>query len=307
MDTNDTDVAGVAYIQYFLSKEFGWTLRNRYPVDCGIDADVEIKTNRKYTGKHIALQIKSGKSYQKIKTNNKITFLIDDWHFRYWMTSDRPVLLLFIDPDDKQIIWEQVKQTSIINTKKNRKIEIYPNKILTNEIKNELEDIVTNYVPAILLDYDQSNLSYEESILCFREANRSAKDVNRCFSQFREELQTQIKKPNPITLSRVLYTSQKRLISASKLFIENYFIACHYFIKLLSISPVMPMNETLDTNIEIMEQNILVWKTNINELKRFNHPNFPEEVKRAGNSFIESIENYIYELESIKSFLLTLK
>lgn len=307
MDTNDIDVAGVAYIQYYFSKELGWTLRTRQPVDCGIDADVEIKTNGKYTGKHIALQIKSGKSYQKIKRNGKITFLIDDWHFRYWTTSDRPVLLLFIDPDDQKIIWELVKPSKITTTKKNRKIEIIPNKVLSSDTKKELEDIVANYTSAVTQNIDQSNLSFEESILCFREANRSAEDVNRCFAQFREELQVQIETPNAGALSRVFNTSQKRLVSASKIFIENYFVACHYLIKLIPISPTIQMNETLIANIEIMKQNISVWNSNVKELKRINHPNFHTDIQRAGNSFVSSIEDYLYEMESVKSFLESLK
>lgn len=307
MDSNDIDVAGVAFITSFFATNFGWIVRNRQPIDVGIDADVEQKKDGRYTGKHIALQIKSGESYQKVNKSGNFSFIIDDWHYKYWFASDRPVLLLFYNPKNKQIIWEQVKKVNVASTKKNHKIEICPKKILKKESLSELEDILNNFTPVNSEIIDINILTYDYAYYCYREANHSALDVVNGFKNFVDEIQRQIISPNPKILENVFITYQRRFAIASELFIQKFLQVCHYINILTKNENSLEIKSLLNRMIEIIESNIKIWDTNKLALRKINHPNFPFSVKRAGNNYISIIEDYIYDLKSTNSFLISIK
>lgn len=67
----------VSELENFFSKH-GWLFREQYLHDYGIDAQVEIVINGVPTGKLIAIQIKSGKSYFSENTDTDIIYRTDN-------------------------------------------------------------------------------------------------------------------------------------------------------------------------------------------------------------------------------------
>jgi len=180
----------------------GWTLRERGRIDYGIDADVEQKENSSFTNKHIALQIKSGDSYVKNKdSNGNVVFYIDEWHYKYWLQSDRPVIILFYDTEKDAIIWDQICLSKIKDTPKYHKIEVNPGKILSACSKPELEDLIYNHKPHTFFPIKDEYLNVDYSIHCFAEANESLDVINSEFALFRTNINKQIINPNSSILS----------------------------------------------------------------------------------------------------------
>jgi hypothetical protein len=73
---------------------FKWTFRPQEVGDYGIDAQVEIWEGEEFTGKLIALQIKSGVSYFRRNKDGNYVFTGELKHLDYW-TRHRCQYLLF--------------------------------------------------------------------------------------------------------------------------------------------------------------------------------------------------------------------
>ncbi len=71
-----TDRIGVGKVELVIS-ELGWIFREQPIVDMGVDATIEQVFNGNPTGKIIAAQIKSGKSYFKNQNEQFIPFRLD--------------------------------------------------------------------------------------------------------------------------------------------------------------------------------------------------------------------------------------
>ena len=317
MDTNSTDLAGVAFIQHFFANNLGWIMRIRQPIDIGIDADVEQMKDGAYTGKHIALQIKSGESYLKTKNNGMITFLIDDWHYKYWLSSDRPVLILFYDTANQQIIWEQVKSSKISKTTKQHKIEITPQKILTTDSLADLEDIITIFTPTETEDGKIEKTSFEFSLSCMEECVIGAKNINEDFANFLIQIGKQLKNleskaphrsiaPYNHVFCGIFDNFRKRLSSETNIFIPNYYDACQY---LSDISDKIYYKEKdqiadiINKNICFLNETIKIWDSNILDIKKIDNPPVDHSVRRAASNCITIIEDYCFSLKSALDFI----
>ena len=166
--------------------DIGWLFRETTHTDFGIDGDVEQVIEGMPTGHHIALQIKSGTSYLKENKNRRITFYIDEWHYKYWLQYDRPVIILFYDEQSNTVIWEQVKLSNISSTKRQFKVEINPNKVLNDSSIDELLNIIETYQPHNFHLFDNICLSHEYVKYCIDEMSRATKmsiEENEHFNQ----------------------------------------------------------------------------------------------------------------------------
>lgn len=63
-----TDRESVNAVEAIFVKELGWIFREQTVADWGIDAHVEVANEKEPSGRLLALQIKSGKSFFKKKT-----------------------------------------------------------------------------------------------------------------------------------------------------------------------------------------------------------------------------------------------
>lgn|SRR5574344_82185 len=301
MDNIDKDIAGVAGVTLAFSK-FGWTLRERGRIDYGIDADVEIKTNSEYQSKHIAVQIKSGESYLKVKENGKISFSIDEWHYKYWLKSDRPVLIVFYDIDNNDVIWEQVCISNLQSSTKNHIIEIEPTKKITANSKEELESILSNYRPFEVFEVDPDCVNFEYSIHCYSEVKTVLDEINNDFANFRLKVNAQIASPNTRILTKLFIDFTKKYTLSQELLYENYCKSHWYIAELFMQLHDTEQKELIDIinqNKEILKSHIDIWNNNISDYSKLLNPTIPKKLQEAAKKLIFRIKEYIATLKII--------
>lgn len=284
--------------------EIGWVFSETPHTDYGIDGDVEQVIDGKVTGKHIALQVKSGSSYIKVKKNGKISFSIDPWHYSYWLQYDRPVLILLYDPETNNIYWEQVRLSIIKNAPRYKKIEIDVSKILNVDSVDELDDIISTYVKHEIFKVDTELISFEFSKACVEEYSASVKDLTEQFSSFKTKIEEQCLNPQMDKLSLqldVFGLDIKKHIEKDYALLHK---SCWYLAYVINKEQSPLLHEILDKNIS----NLIMSKTSllitIDNLKKLFHPNIPKRVQRSDTKVIKYIENYIALIElSIEDFL----
>jgi hypothetical protein len=106
-----TDREGVNAVERIFVKELGWIFREQTIADWGIDAHVEVANEQEPTGRLLALQIKSGKSFFK-KTGN-ITFHGKRRHLQYWINHSLPVVIVLHNPETGETLWRRVKYEDV--------------------------------------------------------------------------------------------------------------------------------------------------------------------------------------------------
>jgi hypothetical protein len=118
-----TERIGIAGTQLIFDK-LGWIFREQPIEDYGIDAHIEVVESNLATGKLIALQIKSGKSYFKEKTSDGFVFRGDIEHLEYWQKHSLPVLVVLYHADDEIAYWQIVNNITVQKTDKAWKLII---------------------------------------------------------------------------------------------------------------------------------------------------------------------------------------
>lgn len=123
MTQPQTERLGVAALEYFFA-EHGWLFREQTTQDYGIDAHVEIVSDERPTGKLIALQIKSGRSFFAEENADSYIFRTDDKHIAYWIGHSMPVVLVLYNPETKNAFWQLVSKESVETTGKAWKVTV---------------------------------------------------------------------------------------------------------------------------------------------------------------------------------------
>jgi hypothetical protein len=131
-----TDRLGVAALDYFFSSN-GWLFREQTIHDYGIDAHVETVEGGRPTGKLIAFQIKSGRSFFTEETADHYVFRTDNNHVTYWIEHSMPVVVVLYEPESKQLYWQQVSQETVESTGKNWKV-LVPKRHVFSEVDRTL-------------------------------------------------------------------------------------------------------------------------------------------------------------------------
>ncbi len=119
-----TDRKGIAAVQLTVVDDLGWIFREQPTEDYGIDAHIEVVEDEP-TGRLLALQIKSGKSYFAKPTPDGagVTYYIDPEHLEYWLAHSLPVLVVLVRPDGSAI-WERVTDSNVKHAKEGWKIVV---------------------------------------------------------------------------------------------------------------------------------------------------------------------------------------
>lgn len=138
---NNSERIGVSQVQLIINQEMGWIFRELNVQDFGIDAHIEIMGKRYATGKLIGVQIKCGNSYFKESDNDNVIFRFDKKHFQYWINYSIPVIVILVNPDSSEVIWEIINDETAIKSKSdNYKININrKNKFNKNAIKRLID------------------------------------------------------------------------------------------------------------------------------------------------------------------------
>lgn len=123
-DSNSrTERIGVAGTN-LLFERLGWIFREQPIEDYGIDAHVEVVESKTATGKLIALQIKSGKSWFKEKTTDGFVFRGNTEHLEYWQKHSLSVIVVLYDDEEQIAYWQAVNSSNVQKTNKAWKLII---------------------------------------------------------------------------------------------------------------------------------------------------------------------------------------
>jgi hypothetical protein len=115
---DNTSRIGVYAVAAMIEKELGWIFREQPTSDHGIDAQVEVVGSRSdVTGRLIALQIKSGKSYFQESVEGGFVYRGDSNHLNYWARHSLPVIVVLHNPTTEAIYWQVVTPETIERTK----------------------------------------------------------------------------------------------------------------------------------------------------------------------------------------------
>jgi hypothetical protein len=135
VETAPTERHGVTAVAHLFSSEFGWFFREQTVSDFGIDAQVEIIENGQPTGRLIALQIKSGASFFRRRSDGSYTFRGERRHLEYWSGHCLPVFLILHNPQTNQTLWQRIAPHLITETEKYWKVAIPETNVLDSKAK----------------------------------------------------------------------------------------------------------------------------------------------------------------------------
>src|SRR6266487_278627 len=91
-----TERAGLIAIDQAVNG-WGWMWRPTTPPDTGVDGTIEVAEVSTATGKQLAVQAKSGRSYFRNETETTFEFLARSEDVDYWKRYALPVLLMVYD------------------------------------------------------------------------------------------------------------------------------------------------------------------------------------------------------------------
>jgi len=138
MSSDNTERIGVNAVEaIFLS--FDWVFRPQVISDYGIDAQVEVWEHKKFTGKLLALQIKSGASYFRKKGDDYV-FYGEVKHLDYWTRHPLPVFIILHNPDNGLTLWQKVERRLAAVTDKGWSITIPAGNVLDAQSKHYLSE-----------------------------------------------------------------------------------------------------------------------------------------------------------------------
>ncbi len=141
---NPIEDEGVNSVGLIVAKKLKWIFREQSKNDMGIDAHIEVCDNGKPSGRLIALQIKSGESWFRERTNEGIVFRGSLEHLNYWSQHSLPVIIALYDPSSEDMLWQTVLLRHIEKTTKGWKILVPYSKKLDErssfELKNYAQD-----------------------------------------------------------------------------------------------------------------------------------------------------------------------
>ena len=135
---------GITTVKNIVENNLNWLFRqNHLEHDFGIDAYIDVITDSgQVTGKSIAIQVKTGKSF--FKETNEIGFIFrgEIKHLNYYMNLQAPILIVIVDDIKKIAYWEVFTLSKITQAGENWKLTIPKKNILSSELKSKLIEFV---------------------------------------------------------------------------------------------------------------------------------------------------------------------
>ena len=104
-----TEQLGLIFIQKF-AHQIGAIWRPTPNHDYGIDGELELTDSGVVTGTIIKVQVKSGASYLRNKSQAGFSFYIDPSDAAYWPGVNFPVILVVYNPADDTGYWMDIKR-----------------------------------------------------------------------------------------------------------------------------------------------------------------------------------------------------
>lgn len=112
--TDNTAEIGVNALSTVINDDFGWIFRRTHEEhDFGIDGYIDhVTSDGSVTGKVIAVQIKTGKSYLSAKGINH-WYSDSKAHLNYYLNSPMPVLIVICDPRSRECYWALLDRSKV--------------------------------------------------------------------------------------------------------------------------------------------------------------------------------------------------
>ena len=140
LTTDLTGDLGVAQCKLLLTRQ-GFLFREQPTHDYGIDAQIETLDPSGYaSGKLIALQIKTGESYFKEISGDRVIYRGTSVHRGYWLRHSLPVVLVLYHPVSGETIWAEITRESAEETAGGWRIAV-PRANRLEAAKGPLEEI----------------------------------------------------------------------------------------------------------------------------------------------------------------------
>jgi hypothetical protein len=169
-NSRKTGNIGVNLFQSLIENDYGWLFR-RTPqeYDFGIDGYIDLITNEGFvTGKSIAVQIKSGKSYFSNVDEEGFVYSGEMKHVNYYSNHDAPIVLILVNVESNEIYFNEFDKKNIFPMGKNWGIHIPISNLLTSESKSDLEDITNenfDYVSIIKANWEMQDLYMKSEVI----------------------------------------------------------------------------------------------------------------------------------------------
>ena len=134
MDTPESSITGdtgVALVSFIVGDQLKWIFRSQPSADVGIDAHVEVVQDGQATGRLLALQIKSGKSWFRESTSDGFVFRPEARHVEYWLGHALPVVVVLANADERIAYWQVVTEETVTCTGARWKMTVPATNILS--------------------------------------------------------------------------------------------------------------------------------------------------------------------------------
>ncbi len=141
LNSSKTDRLGVQSVGYKFER-IGYVFREQTVADFGIDAQIELVDEDSATGKLIAIQIKSGKSWFKESNDQGYVYRGDMSHLDYWLHHSLPVLIVLCDVEEDECYWQVITPNTVTYTKTAWKIEIPKNQKINAGMHVDIKRLV---------------------------------------------------------------------------------------------------------------------------------------------------------------------
>lgn len=115
----ESEVTGQRGVHRFADRILGlfrWYVREELTFDRGVDAHVEIVNDDGPTGRLIAAQVKTGRSYLTERTSEGFVFRPRVRHVRYWRGHSLPVIVVLVDLEADACYWQAVNDATLLAT-----------------------------------------------------------------------------------------------------------------------------------------------------------------------------------------------
>ena len=161
--TKNIGDAGVNLVASVINNDFKWIFRKNHDEnDFGIDGYIDIVSdNGNVTGQSIALQIKAGKSFFRIKSKNGFTFYGEMKHLNYYRNHQIPVLIVICNLEKELCYFSVFDENRIEPTKTSWKINIKLNNKLITSSKRK----IINLLPPLKEDITQIKEHWSQNSL----------------------------------------------------------------------------------------------------------------------------------------------
>jgi hypothetical protein len=98
-----------SFLENFFN-EHNWEFARQARDKSGIDAELEVVSGVKRSGKFLKCQIKAGRSYVSSESEDEIRIRVQRKYLEHWRDGNFSVLLFYYDPTSKRAWWKAIRE-----------------------------------------------------------------------------------------------------------------------------------------------------------------------------------------------------